>query len=166
MPRCQEVLCRQPSACCLVDRDHGHVSFRVAFHGHNRHTRTKMGQGVVSGSERGNHREALDGLAHEPAHRLAHRLAVQPVNGGYRNEIALVLGGPLKTGQSRSRPVEGGIRGDDPEGFRTPAGERPGRWVGTVPQLVDRRQDPGTSHLPYARMVVQHPGYGLMRNPG
>ena len=104
----------------LVDGDNRNVCFGVALNGYDRHAHGQVTQCFVRRREGRYHRQPFDGLAHEPAHSLAYRLAVQRVDGHDRHEVTVLLRCLLDPEESRDRAIKAGVGAITPRVLERP----------------------------------------------
>ncbi len=162
----EQVLDREPGPGHLVDGDARQVPGDVGLHDHGGHPGRQAVCGRGGGQQRRDDDDACHGLLSEPVDRLGDTGAVELLQGDDADAVPRVPGGALDAEQGGRGAVEDGVEADHADHARAPPGQAAGQRVGAVVELLDGHEHALSGLVAHARVVVEHPGHRLVRDPG
>jgi hypothetical protein len=162
----EQVPGRGVRARLLVDGDQAGRPARVTVDGDQRDVIRDVVQRLVGRLDRGDDDQARHPLVAVPPDRVGDWLAVQRAHVLHADREAVLERGMGQRVQHRDGTVQGGGLGDHADHLRRARDQHAGGLVGPVAELGDGGLHPAAGLLADVRMVVQHAGDGLVRDPG
>jgi hypothetical protein len=159
----EEMLDHLSGAIGLVHADRGCRARLAALDSDDRHVCAEAGQGECGAALRCDHDDPVDALAGQELDGFENAFRGQRLQADDADEVSGRSGRLLDTVERAGRPVERGVEADHAQCAAVPGDERPSGVVAPVAEILDRCENPVARLAADVRVVVEHPGNGLMR---